>query len=250
MNPAHQVLRLTCPPGFDLRADHDRRAFVAEWLETVVDPWLERLSPDLRHYFGFDFARSGDLSVFLPLQEQQDLRLIARFILELRNVPFREQEQILFHVVDRLPRFGAGKMDASGNGQFLAEVARQRYGQRVEAVHLSQAWYLTHMPPMKAAFEDRTMELPRDADTLDDMRAIKLVRGVPMVPRDDRRAGADGRQRHGDTAVAAVLAHAASRADPVEYDYRTPAPSEVPDWRRRPEGEDFRPGGRFRRGAW
>ena len=87
-----------------------------------------RLDKNLRHAYGFDFGRSGDLSVCMPLAEERTLMLRAPFVLELRNVPFRQQEQILFHVVDRLPRFTNGKHDARGNGQFLAEYAQQRYG--------------------------------------------------------------------------------------------------------------------------
>jgi phage FluMu gp28-like protein len=41
----------------------------------------------------------------------------------MRNVPFDQQRQVLFYVVDHLPNFMAGANDARGNGQWLAEVA-------------------------------------------------------------------------------------------------------------------------------
>jgi phage FluMu gp28-like protein len=126
---------------------------------------------------------------------------------------------VLFHVVDRLPNFHAGKHDARGNGQYLAEVACQRYGERIEAVMLSQGWYLENTPRLKTRIEERTFLLPADADTVSDMRQIKLIRGIPKVPDDAVTRGSDGGQRHGDAAIAAVLANAASEADPVEYDY-------------------------------
>jgi phage FluMu gp28-like protein len=216
-----EVLRLTCPQGFELQTETLRASFVADWLAETVDPLLAALDKRLRHSYGFDFGRSGDLSMFVPLAEQSDLVLSAPFVLELRNVPFRQQEQLLFHVVDRLPRFASGKHDARGNGQFLAEYAMQRYGPlRIEAVMLSQPWYLANMPPLKAAFEDRSILLPMDADVKADLRQIVSVRGVPMVPSDARTRGTDGGQRHGDGAVAVVLAIAAARADAVEYGYR------------------------------
>lgn len=231
MNADLPVKRLSCPAGFELRPDADRASYVLAWLEQNVAPLFEGLDRRIVHSYGFDFGRSGDLSVLVPIAEKRDLTLQVPFVLELRNVPFRQQEQILFWVVDRLPRFGAGRHDARGNGQFLAEYAVQRYGPlAIEAVMLSQAWYLEHMPPMKAAIEDRTIEIPRDADLKADLRQIQMVRGIPMVPSDARTRGADGGQRHGDFAVALCLANQAAKADRIEYGY-TPA-SELD----RPEG--------------
>jgi phage FluMu gp28-like protein len=62
---------------------------------------------------------------------------------------------------------------------------------------------------MKARFEDRTWNLPKDSLILDDYRALKLVRGVPRVP-ETRTMDAKGGKRHGDAAVAGdmlVYAH-------------------------------------------
>ena len=146
-----------------------------------------------------------------PLQIGQDLTRRTPFVVELRNIPFRNQEQVLFYIVDRLPRFTTGAMDARGNGQYLAETAAQRYGARIVQVMLSEAWYRENMPRYKAAFEDGTIEIPRDADVLGDHRAIVLENGVAKI--SERRAGSDGKGRHGDSAMAAALAFFASRAE-------------------------------------
>ena len=53
--------------------------------------------------------------------------------------------------------------------------------------------------------------LIQNADILSDHRAIVLERGVPKL--SERRAGSDGKGRHGDAAMAAALAYYASRAD-------------------------------------
>lgn len=223
MTPEAPVLRLKCPEGFELKPDVERAAFVEAWLEIQIAPLLARLDRGLRHSYGFDFGRSGDLSVFVPLAEGRDLILRAPFVLELRNVPFRQQEQILFWICDRMPRLGAGRHDARGNGQFLAEYAIQRYGaMAIVAVMLSQPWYLQNMPKMKAAIEDRTVQIPRDADLRGDLRQIQMVRGIPMVPTNARTTGSDGGQRHGDFAVALCLAIEAAKAEHLEYGY-TPA---------------------------
>lgn len=218
------VLRLRCPEGFELQSDEHRRSYVNDWLDQHVKPLTDKLDKRQRHVYGFDFGRTGDLSVMAPLAEQQNLSLRAPFLLELRNVPFRQQEQILFYIVDRLPRFCAGKHDARGNGQFLAEYAVQKYGALlIEAVMLSQPWYLANMPVMKAQFEDRTIGLPRDADVKADLKLIKMVRGVPLIPDNVHTKGSDGGQRHGDSGVAICLGVAAAKADYWEAAYRSPS---------------------------
>lgn len=245
MNPATPIVRFSCAKGFETLPDHIREAETRDWCERELKPLLAKLDPSSRSYYGMDFGRSGDLSVLWPLLEDQGLVRRVPLLVELRNVPFRQQEQILFYVVDRLPRFMAGAMDARGNGQYLAEVAMQRYGStRIEQVMLTEGWYRDNMPPFKAAFEDGTLDdLPRDADILADLRAIEMVKGVARIP-DRRTTGDDGGKRHGDAAVAGCLAYAASRRDGIwraEYQSIPKRADEAAD-------ADFRFGSE--RGAW
>ncbi|KVO25401.1 hypothetical protein WJ74_30320 [Burkholderia ubonensis] len=206
------VLRWACKQGFEVLPDHIRAAECRDWLEATLAPLLAALPTDARSYNGEDFGRTGDLTVHVPLIEQQNLIRRVPFIVELRNVPFRQQEQIAFYLLDRLPRFTGGAFDARGNGQFLAEVAMQRYGaSRIQQSMLTESWYREHMPPVKAAFEDGTIDgLPKDADVLADLRAVQVIKGVPRLP-DVRTTGQDDGKRHGDAAVAVALAYYASR---------------------------------------
>jgi phage FluMu gp28-like protein len=206
------VLRWDCKPGFELLPDHIRKAEANDWLKAQMLPLLEKLPGTAISFDGEDFGRSGDLSVHVPLLQHQNLVRQVPFVVELRNVPFRQQEQIAFYLLDRLPRFMGGAFDARGNGQFLAEVAMQRYGaSRIQQVMLTENWYREHMPPVKAALEDGTLNgLPKDADILADLRAVQVVRGVPRIP-DTRSTGEDKGKRHGDAAVAVALAYFASR---------------------------------------
>jgi phage FluMu gp28-like protein len=217
MQPDIPVVRLALPDSFTLMEKHLREAEANDWCEENLLPLLKLLPLNLDHYFGEDFARSGDLTVIWPLIQTKTLRLVTPFILELRNVPFEQQKQILFYLVDRLPRFRAGAMDARGNGQYLAEVAMQRYGQtRIAQVMLSTEWYRDNMPPFKAAFEDKTLVVPKDADVMDDLRAVKLEKGVAKVPDSAHTRGSDGRDRHGDSAIALVMGtHAVFVMEPV-----------------------------------
>lgn len=206
------VLRWECKPGFELLRDEIRKAEAGDWLKEKMLPLLTVLPADAISFNGEDFGRNGDLTVHVPLIQLQNLVRRVPFTVELRNVPFRQQEQIAFYLMDRLPRFTGGAFDARGNGQFLAEVAMQRYGaSRISQVMLTEGWYREHMPPVKAALEDGTLtDLPKDADVLADMRAVQVVRGVPRIP-DKRTTGEDEGKRHGDAAVAVALAYFASR---------------------------------------
>ena len=206
------VLRWECKPGFELLADHIRAADARDWLDANLAPLLQALPAEAVSFAGEDFGRSGDLTVHVPLIQAQNLVRRVPFTVELRNVPFRQQEQVCFYLLDRLPRFMGGAFDARGNGQFLAEVAMQRYGaSRIHQVMLSESWYREHMPPVKAALEDGTLtDLPKDADVLADLRTVQVIKGVPRIP-DTRTTGEDKGKRHGDAAVAVALAYYASR---------------------------------------
>jgi phage FluMu gp28-like protein len=77
------------------------------------------------------------------------------------------------------------------------------------------------MPKFKAAFEDDTIAIPRDADVADDIGAIQVIKGIPKLP--DGKTN-DAKTRHGDAAISLVMAHAASYDLASEIDW-TPAPS-------------------------
>lgn len=211
MRDTAPVLRYACNDEFEQLADNIRDADTQDWIDFNLKPKLEALPKNVRSSIGMDFGRNGDLSVIIPLLEGQGLQRDCPFVLELRNVPFKQQEQILFWLADNLPRFNHAALDARGNGQYLAEVTMQRYGSAsVSRVMLTQQWYLEHMPRLKAAFEDGTLaSLPKDKDILDDLRLIAMIKGIPRIP-DTRTTGSDGSQRHGDAAIALALAWFAS----------------------------------------
>ncbi|WP_293763677.1 hypothetical protein [Stenotrophomonas sp.] len=213
------VLRYSAPKGFEELPDHYRHQAVQEWLDETVGPLLATLSPDLQSVFGQDFGRSGDLSVLVPAQIQQNLARRVPFVAELRNMPHKQQWQIVEFILGRLPRFVKGAFDARGNGHALAEFAAQKFGYgRIDLVMFTEGWYRENMPALKSAFEDGTISLPRDKDVLADLRAIKVIKGVARVP-DARAAGKDGGQRHGDAGIAIALMHFASLHPGAEIEW-------------------------------
>ena len=190
------------------------------WIAEELEPLLAPLPQDMAHFCGVDFGRSGDLSVFWPATEEKDLRLVPPFVLELRNCPHRTQQQILFAVLDALPRFSGVSLDARGNGSALAEAARQQYGPgRVREVMISEGWYRETMPLLKAGIEDKTLILPKDAGILSDFRSLRVMKGVARVPEQRTKDKTGG--RHGDSAVACAMMLDARRelgsSEPWEY---------------------------------
>ncbi len=219
--PDIPVVRWSQPDSFAMLAKHLREAECREWCEANLLPLLKRLPDNRKHYYGCDFARHGDLSDIWPVQEQQDSSLQTPFLVELRNIPYDQQREVLFYLVRRLPQFRGGAHDATGNGGYLAEAAAQEFGAlRIQQIKLSAPWYIEHMPRFKAHFEDQTITTPADADVLSDLRAVKKTRGVPKVPDNARTTGTDGKPRHGDSAIALVLAmFAVEKIDVGEIDY-------------------------------
>nr|WP_319388182.1 terminase family protein [uncultured Cohaesibacter sp.] len=211
------VIRYTPPEGFVDWPEALRKDEIEDFCKEQLLPHLEKLNPKWRSGFGQDFGRSGDLSVIHPFQVRPDLSLACPFILELRNVPFEAQKQIAFYLWDHLPRASHAAFDATGNGAYLAEVCRQKFGTSfVSEIKLSQSWYILNMPKLKAAFEDGLIELPKDDDILADYRLLKMHKGVAKVPDDARIMGSDGFERHGDSAPAGALAVFASEQDTGE----------------------------------
>jgi len=116
--------------------------------------------------------------------------------------------------------------DATGMGWTVAEEMGRIFGLRenddgaglIWAIKFSEEWYRVNMPPLKTAFEDDMIAIAPDDEHLGDIRAVKVVRGIPRVPVS--RAGEKDKKRHGDYLIALALAHFASRMRAVEYGYR------------------------------
>lgn len=221
-DPEIPVLRWTAPEGFSTWREDLRAVEVRDWLEQHVAPLLRGLDGRTPHALGQDFARKSDLSVLWPLAIGANLVRRTPFVIELANMPFSQQQQVLFFICDRLPLKRGIALDATGNGMSHAEAAADRYGSLVLQVMLTEPWYREHTPPLKAAFEDATITIPRDRGIADDFRLVKLVRGVARVVE---RVRTERGARHGDAFVAAVLALFAARTEPDLYEYQAAVPA-------------------------
>ncbi|HRY05068.1 MAG TPA: ABC transporter permease subunit, partial [Beijerinckiaceae bacterium] len=135
------IVRWSLPDEFKNLPEHVRKAECLEFCEQKLAPVLEALDYKRPHYLGQDFARSGDVSCIMIAETDAVLVRRVRLQIEMRNVPFDQQREVLFYVGDRCPRFSGGALDANGNGAYLAEKAVQRWGERILEVKASAEWY-------------------------------------------------------------------------------------------------------------
>lgn len=225
MPEVRPVLRLVFDDDFPKRSEKEREIWCSVWIATTLLPVLRAAVAGFtgRWAIGMDFARHRHFSVIKPAKVSQDLRRDVPFLIEMANAPTRQQEQILWALLDALKEGFPGRWsfagDATGPGQTLMEYTGDRYGRAeldaetgrysggpIHEVTLSRPWYGEWMPKYIALFEDGFLSLPRDASLEDDHRAVEYVDGIPMVPRLERKDLQDPELvRHGDGAIAGVL---------------------------------------------
>jgi phage FluMu gp28-like protein len=196
-----KVIRKSCKDDFTFASKEKRVKKFSEWLKAEVrDILLAKNNPV---YLGEDFARSGDLTCIfldelLPAGEQ-----LTFCVIELRNVPFDQQWQTLRYIMDVLPNFAGGAVDSRGNGQMIAEYAAQEWPGYIHQVMISAGWYAENFPKLKGRMEDGTTTIPADALIREDFRVVGIKAGVPRVLE---RSGPSREKRHGDGAIAKLMA--------------------------------------------
>ncbi|MES0034707.1 terminase family protein [Mesorhizobium sp. M0046] len=218
------IIRIDLPLDFLHRPELQRRHLLAPHLDAIREA-LDRLDENRQHAFGYDPARKADPAIMSLLSIDKVLRRKSALTVELRNVPFQEQKEIATLMLKTAPRLCGAAIDATGLGMNLSEDLGRLFGLHTEQtpgglvwqVTLSQNWYNENFPPLKTAFEDANIALTRDAEHAVDLRLVKIIRGIPSIPPE--RVGVAGAKRHGDFAVALVLAYFASRMQWHEYDY-------------------------------
>lgn len=213
------VVRWQLGDDFKSLSKDGREAVQRDFCERELKPILDTLDKRRGHVFGQDFARSGDVSSLRLYEMGADLVRRLRLVLEMRNITFDAQRDTLFYIVDRTPRFLKGALDATGNGKAHAESAALKYGESIVEVNLSTNWYRDNAGAYVEAFTDQTVTVAADEDEIRDHQALQYVGGIIKVPDDHRNKGQDGQNRHGDNAIAGMLAWFASRQEFYEYGY-------------------------------
>lgn len=236
------ILRLSLPIGFFSLPEQRKIAEIDAWIEDVLTPVMKAtLDPTLPSGFGMDVGRKKDLSSLCPIQIMRTMRRTVPFMVELERVPFAQQKQIAIAIIRSLKRRMGAKIDATGIGAGIAEDLVVAVG--AEAVQISTQWYRETLPPLKAAFEDDMILIPRDMEISADLRAFKIVRGVPTLPNLRQGTGTGG-TRHGDAGIAIALAYDATRSGAEAYDYESARRTDEDKGRWHREATDRLSGGR------
>lgn len=205
------VLRLILPENFVEKSIAEREDHVNAWINTHLKPLLAELDPRWPWYFGQDYARHRDFSIINPLGIEQNLRRNVPFVIEMQKVPAKQQLQILFALINGLPNFVGGAMDATGTGETVAELTADEFGwSRIMQVKITQSWYGEYMPKTTGLFEDGMITMPADQNLTQDLRQIEEVNGIPMISALRRQDLKDpDLVRHGDFAPSLCLSNCA-----------------------------------------
>ena len=198
-------------------------------------------------YIGNDIARRRDLWIAWVLEAVGDV-LWARETVELRNAPFRVQDEALDHLVERYD-VRRISMDQTGMGEKPVEDAAQRYGaSRVEGVLFTGPTKQALATQGKERFEDRLLRIPEgDPKLRKDLHSLRKVTTPAGNVRFDASRDSDG---HADRAWALMLAIEAASTGGTEYGYhpvrspRRSAPGAGRDFFRPDHSGDYRPPGR------
>ena len=228
MRPDRTVLRLALDDDFTQQPVYRREAYVEDWIRRNLTPLMQQvLAPDLRHFLGMDYARHRDFSIICPMSVDQVRHRDVPFVVEMHKVPTRQQKQVLFYILRGLPRFVGAALDATGSGETLAEETADEFGHnRIQQVKISRTWYGAWMPKFVQLFEDAAITLPLDDSLHQDVRAIEMVDGIPMISKARSQDLKDpDLYRHGDFAGAGALANFATlevASGPVSVKSRRP----------------------------
>ncbi|GAB6191142.1 phage terminase large subunit family protein [Desulfocastanea catecholica] len=176
-------------------------------------------------YLGMDVGRVNDLTVFWLLERVSGM-MFTRKITTLQNKKFSEQEAVLYALL-QLPGLRRACLDATGLGMQLAERAQEKFGSYlVEAVTFTGPVKEAMAFPLRAAFEDKSIRIPKDDEVRADLRAIKKT----VTAAGNIRFAADrGPGGHADRFWAVALALHAASSPGVEYGYQSVTKREAKD---------------------
>lgn len=216
VEPHYKVLRLRLDDSFMKKSQPERAQHIKLWLDHEILPALKALG-NTAHYVGQDFGRYSDLSVIAIGYLTAQRHLHVPLVIEMANVPYKEQEQATLYVCDNLPRRGFVALDGAGNGGSLGEAVEARYTEEgAEAVKASDAWYGSVLPALRGRFYNNTIRIPDDLDIIADLSRFRLIHGVPKLPKlktNAMRPEAVAEKRHADAAIAiAMLEYATTKA--------------------------------------
>lgn len=216
---SYDMRRLECSDSFLHKSESFKNREVEKFFNQEVRPVLGALEGQV--FGGNDFGRSGDLTTYWFAEEVSKTQLAVRLIVEIKNVPFAQQELFSNLITDFLTergKFGGLAIDARGNGQELSENAMLRHPGAVIQVFETQQWYAKYGATLHGLMESSDFTVPDDETIKADFALVVLKNGIPTIPAV-RTSDRDSKgKRHGDGASAAMLCVCAwenASADPL-----------------------------------
>ena len=203
INKKIEVFRFYEKDDFIYKPESERYKRILDWFNSVKHIF-QNVDSDV--VLGEDFGRSGDLTVlwFEKVDYRNNNSSKTLCVIELRNIPFSNQEQFILLCLSELnKKFLGGAFDSRGNGQMIAENLSIEYRGLILQVMLSRKWYSENMPKLKTAIEDKTTDIPNDTFIIDDFLTAEMYQGIPLIRE---RIGKTGAKRHGDSLIAKVMA--------------------------------------------
>ncbi len=178
--------------------------------------WQDLGSGEL--YLGVDVGRNSDLTVIWLLEKIGGI-FFTREICELHNIPFSQQEAELYRIfANRNIRRCC--IDDTGLGMQFCERAKEKFGSyRVEGVRFTGAMKEELAYPLKCAFEDKNIRIPKSDEIRADLRGIKKTTTAAGNVRFEADRGKNG---HSDRFWALALAlHAGESGIARRYEYQS-----------------------------
>lgn len=140
-------------------------------------------------YAGVDIGRKNDLTS-LTVGERVGGSYFVRKRIDLQNLPFSTQEEILYPWMDVCVRTC---IDDTGLGMQFAERAGDMFGKyKIEGVTFTNKSKEAMAYPVRAAFEDRAIRIPFDMELKTDLRAIRKETTASGNIRFSADRGEDG----------------------------------------------------------
>ena len=149
--------------------DDPRSKWVIDAVKKFKDWFLSQKFEE--SYIGTDIGRHKDLTVSWFSEKIIGIKT-TRLILELYRMPFWVQKLLLSAVTSH-PSVRRHRIDKNGLGENLAEDLGYEFGQRVEAVVLSNTSKEKMAYRFKAEFEDRTIRIPENSILAADLHMPK-----------------------------------------------------------------------------
>ncbi|MBR5965369.1 MAG: hypothetical protein IK015_04575 [Treponema sp.] len=206
------IRRLECSDDFLRKSESVKDKAIEEFFGQEAAPVLGGIKNLV--FAGNDFGRSGDLTTYWFSERTAATRLEVRLVVELKNVPFEQQQlfnDLTTDFLDERRTFGGMAIDSRGNGQQIGEHAALRHPGASIQVMETPAWYAKYGSELHGLLESGDFTVPDDETIKADFAIVTLKNGIPTVPAlrlDDRDKKG---KRHGDAAVAAMLCACAWR---------------------------------------